>query len=392
MLYRRFGKTELQLPVFTLGGMRFKHGWTGPHDILPDDSLENAYEVARHALSLGMNHFESARDYGRGERLYGHVWHKLAEPNETKDELRKRIIFTTKIAPIPTYSRMRECIDESLERLQIDYIDNLDIHGINSEEKYDIVFKPNGCLNAVYDAMKEGLIHHIGFSTHGDLSLIMKTIETNVFESVNLHYYYFFQRNFPAIKRANEKDMGVFIISPNDKGGQLFNPSEKLKQLCAPLSPMNFNDHFCLAHPEIHTLSLGANTPEQIDTHLPYINTNPINNAKDVYTKVKQLMDAQQEKLKSDKNYCTVCYQCLPCPVDINIPEVLRFHNLWKGYDMEQFVTYRYNMLQQKGDWFPGEFANKCTQCGDCLPRCPEKLAIPQMLFALHERFYHPKE
>ena len=43
--------------------------------------------------------------------------------------------------------------------------------------------------------------------------------------------------------------MGVFIISPNDKGGKLQEPGEKIKSLCAPLTPMQFNDLYCLAPP-----------------------------------------------------------------------------------------------------------------------------------------------
>ena len=62
--------------------------------------------------------------------------------------------------------------------------------------------------------------------------------------------------------------MGVFIISPSDKGGQLYNPPAKLVDLCQPLSPMVFNDLFCLSHPQIHTLSLGAARPTDFDEHL----------------------------------------------------------------------------------------------------------------------------
>jgi uncharacterized protein len=50
-----------------------------------------------------------------------------------------------------------------------------------------------------------------------------------LFESVNLHYYYLNQRNAPAVQLAHEEDMGVFIISPSDKGGMPYNPSDRLK-------------------------------------------------------------------------------------------------------------------------------------------------------------------
>lgn len=390
MQHRIYGKTGLSTPVFTLGGMRFKHGWSGPYEVLPEDTLQNAYEVASHALKLGINHFETARDYGRGERIYGAILKQLKAPGETFAAFRQRILITTKIAPMPTYQKMRQCIDESLERMQVDKVDILSIHGINTEEKFQLTFQPNGCLQAIRDAMNEGLIDHLGFSTHGDLPLIMKTLQTDEFDLVHLHYYYFFQRNWPAVALAAQKKMGVFIISPNDKGGQLFHPSQKLVDLCHPLTPMNFNDRFLLSLPQVHTLSLGADAPEQIDSHLSSLVQDPLadrTQGSDFEALLKR-MDRQLSGLGQE--LCTVCYDCLPCPEDIHIPELLRFHNLWKAYDMRQFINYRYNMLEKHGEWFPGRFGQACTECGDCLPRCPQHLPIPKMLKSLHAEFYNP--
>lgn len=76
---------------------------------------------------------------------------------------------------------------------------------------------------------------------------------------------------------------------------------------------------------------------------------------------------------------CSQCYECLPCPEDINIPEVLRLRNLAVSFDMVEFGKYRYKMFENAGHWFPGRKAIRCTDCGDCLPRCPENLDIPKL-------------
>ena len=99
-------------------------------------------------------------------------------------------------------------------------------------------------------------------------------------------------------------------------------------------------------------------------------------------------MDVQLNEIK---DLCTLCNECLPCPEEINIPEVLRFRNLLQAYDMEDYGRFRYNMFEGEGHWFPGNFASRCTQCGDCLPRCPEKLAIPELLFNTHDRLFDRK-
>ncbi|MFM7575321.1 MAG: 4Fe-4S dicluster domain-containing protein, partial [Microcystaceae cyanobacterium] len=99
----------------------------------------------------------------------------------------------------------------------------------------------------------------------------------------------------------------------------------------------------------------------------------------------ERLDQTQTETLGSDR--CRQCYQCLPCPENIAIPDILRLRNLAIAYDMEKFGQYRYQMLENAGHWFPGRRGEHCTDCGDCLPRCPEKLDIPQLLRDSHQRF-----
>ena len=62
--------------------------------------------------------------------------------------------------------------------------------------------------------------------------------------------------------------MGVFIISPTDKGGMLYKPPVKLAEACKPFSPIEFNNMFLLKHPEIHTLVIGTARPSAFDEHM----------------------------------------------------------------------------------------------------------------------------
>ena len=86
--------------------------------------------------------------------------------------------------------------------------------------------------------------------------MILDLVASDRFDYVNLHAYYFFQDNLPAIAAARARDMGVFVISPTDKGGRLYAATDKLRALTAPLSPMAFNDLWCLTNMDVHTLSL----------------------------------------------------------------------------------------------------------------------------------------
>jgi len=93
-------------------------------------------------------------------------------------------------------------------------------------------------------------------------------VNTGEFDYLNVHWYFVNDLNWAAIEAAHRLDLGVFIISPNDKGGKLYEPSQKMVDLCAPLSPMVFNDLYCLGRKEVHTLSCGVNKPGDFDEHV----------------------------------------------------------------------------------------------------------------------------
>ncbi|PZD72043.1 putative oxidoreductase [Acaryochloris thomasi RCC1774] len=361
MHYRRFGRTNLEISVFSLGTMRYLA------------SANNAKATIERALTLGINHIETAQGYGKSELYLGAV---------LKEQIpREQVVITTKVTPKPDAASMSAAIDTSLERLGLDYIDCLALHGVNTREHFSWIV--NGCMDAVWDAIATHKIRHVGFSTHGPLDLILDTLNTDFFEFINLHYTYFWQRNAPAVAVAHQKDMGIFIISPADKGGLLYTPPQKLQDLCAPLDPLHFNARFLLSQPPITTLSVGAANPEQLDW--PLAVTHPT----DPLTPVEQAILDQLEQTAEDTlgtDRCSQCHDCLPCPEAINIPEVLRLRNLAVGYDMTEFGRYRYRMFENAGHWFPGRKGSRCTECGDCLPRCPEQLNIPALLKDTHER------
>jgi len=381
MLTRRFGKTDLRTTVLTFGAMRI------PPEAGETDSQtrDRAFRTLRRALDVGINHIETARGYGPSESLIGEA---LSEGVIHRDEF----ILTTKIAPTPTADEFRAALDDSLARLKTGRVDILDIHGINNDALLDMSLRADGTMGAARRAMDEGLVGHLGFATHAPLGTILHAIETREFESVNLHYYFINQRNRPAVQRAASLDMGVFIISPTDKGGQLFRPPNRLADLCVPLTPVEFNQRWLLAQPEVHTLSVGAARPEEFDAHL-------IGPQRDgpMTTEEAECESRLERALATlGSTYCSFCHACLPCPQDVHIPEILRLRNLAIAYDMREFGRYRYGMFVRRdpqtgertggaGHWFPGSQGDWCTDCGDCLPRCPLHLDIPVLLRETHD-------
>ena len=381
MQYRRFGRTELSMPVFSCGGMRYQHSWQDtPQRQIPQKNQENLAVTIRRSLEVGINHIETARGYGTSEVQLGQVLPTLP---------RDQMIVQTKVSPKSDPREFRSVLKQSLQNLQLDYIDLLGIHGINTDELLEYTVRPGGCLEEARKLQQQGRIRHIGFSTHGPTHVIVNAIETGQFDYVNLHWYYIRQDNWPAIAAATRQDMGVFIISPTDKGGHLYSPPPKLVDLCHPLSPIVFNDLFCLSHPQVHTLSLGAARPSDFDEHLKVLPL--LDQAQTILPPIlKRLEQAAIEALGQD--WLRTWKVGLPSPEktpgNINIPTILWLRNLLEAFDMQEYAEARYNMLGNGGHWFPGSKADRLHEVDlrAAIAQSPHADKIPALLAETHQR------
>lgn len=313
---------------------------------LDSEGQKNVEATIRTSLDHGLNHIETARGYGTSEYQLGRFL-----PNLDRDSF----ILQTKVEPNADSRVFLKDFELSMELLQMDRVDLLGVHGINNQEQLDWCTKPGGCFEVIEKLKEDGRIGHVGFSTHGDSELILKAINTNFFSYVNLHWYYIYQRNVGCIRRASELDMGVFIISPNDKGGMLYKPSEKLKGLCSPLEPMVFNDLYCLYNEDVHTISLGAAQPSDFDVHLKAVSEFELH--RDKVNEITARLDKTMEDLLGQE-FRENWYESIPpwsgCPGETNIRVIVWLWMLAKAYDMKDYGKMRYNLIGNGGHWFPG--------------------------------------
>jgi hypothetical protein len=379
MQYRRFGRTELQMPVFSCGGMRYQYKW---QDVLawqiPQDNQRNLEATIRGALEVGINHIETARGYGSSEMQLGRILPTLP---------RNQLIIQTKVSPNSDSKEFRCQFEKSLANLKLDYVDLLGLHGINTPELLHDSIRPGGCLDVARKLQDQGKVRFIGFSTHGPTDVIVETIATNQFDYVNLHWYYINQFNWSAIEAAIRHDMGVFIISPSDKGGMLYQPPQKLVKLCAPLSPIVFNDLFCLSHPQVHTLSVGASRPTDFDEHLKAVEL--LDKADEILPPI--LVRLEEEAIATlGEDWVKTWYVGLPKPEEtpggMNIQVILWLRNLAVTYDLMEYAKMRYNLLGNASHWFPGNKADRVREFDlqQCLLQSPHADKIPPLLEDAH--------
>ncbi len=155
---RRLGRTNEQVSILCLGG------W---HIGAVEDKKE-AIRIMHAAMDEGINFFDNAWDYhdGGSEEIMGKA---LA-----MDGRRKKVFLMTKNCE-RDYEGSKRNLDDSLRRLQTDYLDLWQFHENNYDNDPDWVFDKGG-FKAAIEAQKEGKVRFIGFTGHKDPRIHLKML------------------------------------------------------------------------------------------------------------------------------------------------------------------------------------------------------------------------
>eukprot|EP00591_Stephanopyxis_turris_P015141 CAMPEP_0195538964 /NCGR_PEP_ID=MMETSP0794_2-20130614/49805_1 /TAXON_ID=515487 /ORGANISM="Stephanopyxis turris, Strain CCMP 815" /LENGTH=626 /DNA_ID=CAMNT_0040672975 /DNA_START=47 /DNA_END=1927 /DNA_ORIENTATION=- len=365
----RFGKTELNISIVTCGGMRLQFSWmpdtvpiapnrTTVLDSAPQQNLKNCIKSC---LAIGINHFETARFYGSSEYQFVEALHELMQEGVMK---REDFIFQTKLIPrkeekfLKLWNATWDNVGEKLG-----YIDLLGIHAVH---------KINRALEesiAVCERLKrEGKIRHIGFSTHGTSEQIMNLINTEKFEYINIHEHFFGsyhgsgtpdtlggEGNLACVKRALELDMGVFQISPVDKGGKLFRPSKDCAlTIGKDLTPIGLALLHGWKNIGFHTASIGIHGQSDLDEVMGAVKMMALSNQGKI--DLQNILDGATGRLESraenklGKEWMEKGLLNLPSCFDeatdgIALGHILWMYNLLECYGMYEYCHDRYISL-----------------------------------------------
>jgi uncharacterized protein len=358
MQYRPLGKTGLMVSALALGCMRFD-----------PEKPELAERIVDEAIASGINYFETARIY-----INGRCQHLTALGLKGRS---RGLIVSGKAAvrEDTTETSYREEIDLQMKILGVDYLEFFQV-GWLSLDALPWLTKKGGALDALNKARSEGIVGHIGFTGHEKLDNVIKLIETGIFDSCTVVYNVMNRGMTPLIKRAGELGVGVIVMCPVG-GGMLAEPSSQIQKVIpgGARTTAAAALQFVLANPNVSCAASGMNTLEQLRENVATAGAFKGPSGED-----HEQLDAILDQLVAlGQDFCTACGYCMECPQGVDIPKNFRIFNYARVYGLTDWAKAMYARMD------PAKRADACVRCGECEPKCPNKISIMDQLDEVEE-------
>ena len=350
ILQRTLGKTGLSLPVVSMGVMN-----------------ADVPGLLRRAYELGIRHFDTAAGYqnGRNEEMVGRVIKEMG--------VRDKVVIATK-QPSRNHSqsaaeakvRFIEGVEASLRRLQMDHVDILYDHAVDSVEDA----QAEGPLEALQSLKKDGKTRFIGLSTHKTVDVLSEAIRLNLFDVglVMLNYTMAHDAGIlSTIERAAKS--GIGIVAMKTQAGGTVKPDAKLpKEL--PAASQTALLKWALNHEFITTAIPGFSTYEHLE--------------QDFSVARNLAYTHEEERFLADKafaanaEFCQQCGECRDdCPKQVDIPVLMRSHMYAVQY---RNIGMAREMLASAA---PGRGLEACGACESCLVTCRNTVQIGRKIAQL---------
>ncbi len=367
VIYRQLGKTGLKVSQLGFGAMRFPMTGEGADARV---NRELAIPMIHRAFEGGVNYIDTAVGYCNqdSQRAVG----------EALKGWRDKVILSTKN---PNYGEDEKAwwtnLENSLERLQVQYIDIYNHHGLNWKLWTEAV-EPR-LSRWITKARDQGLVRHICCSFHDTNDALKKVVETGYPEVITLQYNLLDRQLEEGMALAHAKGIGVVVMGPV-AGGRLGGASDVFQQLMPAVKRVpELALRFVLGNPHVSVALSGMSALEHVEENLRVASSSETLTGEDL-----ALLGEQMSRLKAMANlYCTGCGYCQPCPHEVAIATIFDLYNRGRVYGLWDDARRVYKVLGTL-PWLPGKRGDACVGCGECEAKCPQKIPIREQLKEAH--------
>ncbi|MBR6188445.1 MAG: aldo/keto reductase [Prevotella sp.] len=374
---------------------------------LPDNQ-EEVDELVDYAIAHGVNYFDTAPMYmgGRSEVLTGNTLSRF--PREKYHVATK---MSNQNGRTWSYDSSKRMYEQSLERLKVDYIDYYLLHSIGGGmESLKGRFLDNGILDFLLKEREAGRIKHLGFSYHGDVrdfDWLLDRQEEYHWDFVQIQMNFLDWRH-ASMKQGRRHDADAeYLYDKLEKKGVQVVVMEPLRggafgrmatELSDQLKAMRPNDstarwafRWVGSYPNILTTLSGMNRMEHLIDNVETFS--PLEACTEAENKL--LADIADQMSGFPTIPCTTCEYCMPCPFGVNIPGNFAYYNEAVNEHIlplpdkqaadymerkQQFADGLRKALPDTAKW-----ATQCTDCEECLSKCPQQIRIPNQMARIVE-------
>ncbi|MFX1532024.1 MAG: aldo/keto reductase [Promethearchaeota archaeon] len=387
MKYRKMGSLDWEVSALGFGAMRLPV--FNPLEV----NEEEAIKMIRYAIDNGVNYVDTAYPYHNGQS-------EIIVGKALKEGYREKVHLTTK-SPVWMIKKAEDFdkfLNEQIERLQT-HPDIYLFHGLNRNRLKKI--KDLNLIKKMEEAKAKGLIKYIGFSFHDNYDAFKEIIDYYNWDCCQIQYNYLdikYQAGTKGVQYAGSKGIALIIMEPI-RGGKLAIPDnvldrkpeikEVLDKSEIERSMPDWALQFVWNHPEVSVVLSGMSTMQQVVENVESAKNSGIN------TLTEKELKTISELREAYTNYvivpCTSCGYCLPCPNEVNIPNVLRLVNdlYYWGDRGKPRIAFFYGRMAKtdkdlekrkaEGEEVEGA-ATLCIECGECLEKCPQQIDIPSFM------------
>lgn len=369
MIYKNFkGK---KLSMLGMGCMRLP---------LKDDESkqideEKTAEMIEYALSNGVNYFDTAWGYheGNSETVMGKLLEKYP---------RDSFYLASKFPgyDLTNFKKAKEIFEKQLEKCRVDYFDFYLIHNVcESNINHYLDNEKYGDVEYVISQKEAGRIKHLGFSAHGNLSVMRGFLEKYSkymeFCQIQLNWVdYEFQNAKSKIELLKEFNLPIWVMEPL-RGGKLASLEDEYKSEMKTLFPdgneIEAAFRYLQIFPDIKIILSGMSDFNQLKENIEIFKTEkPLNE--------KQIADILKlaEKMTNKKTLpCTACRYCTSyCPKELDIPKIIELYN------EHSFTDGGFIAPMTLSSFDDDKKPSACIGCKSCEAVCPQQIKISEMM------------